>query len=79
MQTWTEIIVPSFSPNGSEEAQLMLNRSSFLARLNEFRTRPDFEESTVLEVMLWYMAVNNAMLEHLTNLIKETDKSGMWR
>lgn len=29
--------------------------------------------------MLWYMAVNNAMLDHLTNQIKESDKSGIWR
>lgn len=29
--------------------------------------------------MLWYMAVNNAMLDHLTKQIKESDKSGIWR
>lgn len=29
--------------------------------------------------MLWYMQVNNAMLDHLTKQIKESDKSGIWR
>jgi hypothetical protein len=31
------------------------------------------------QAMLWYMAVNNAMLDHLTKQIKESDKSGIWR
>jgi hypothetical protein len=29
--------------------------------------------------MQWYMKVNNAMLDHLTKQIKESDKSGIWR
>lgn len=41
METWTEIIIPA-SPKGFEndtedESQVMLNRTSFIARLNDFR------------------------------------------
>lgn len=31
------------------------------------------------DVMRWYNRVNNALLEYLTNQIKETDNSGVWR
>lgn len=31
------------------------------------------------EVMKWYNKVNSALLEYLTNQIKETDNSGVWR
>lgn len=31
------------------------------------------------QVLLWYTSVNAAMLDHLTNQIKETDTSGVWR
>lgn len=78
MSQWTEIVVPA-SPNGTENAEVMLNRSSFQTRLEDFRSQINSEESKVLDVMTWYMAVNNAMLDHLTNQIKETDKSGVWR
>lgn len=106
MTTWTEIIVPA-SPNGNtdDEGEVMLNKTSFQMRLNDFRTQIHSEENnnTVFEVrgarkervvesddwwiinlsdvqaMLWYQAVNNAMLDHLTNQIKESDKSGIWR
>ncbi|KAK0174544.1 hypothetical protein PV327_010304 [Microctonus hyperodae] len=37
------------------------------------------EESTIAEVMAWYTSVNAAMLDILTNQIKETDNSGVWR
>ncbi|CRK95793.1 CLUMA_CG009250, isoform A [Clunio marinus] len=81
MTTWTEIIIPA-SPNGSDdEGEVMLNKTSFQMRLNDFRTQIHSEENnnTVFEAMLWYMAVNNAMLDHLTKHIKESDKSGIWR
>lgn len=52
MTMWTEIIVPA-SPNGNDdETQVMLNKTSFQIRLNEFRTQIHSEESnnTVFEV-----------------------------
>lgn len=52
MTMWTEIIVPA-SPNGNDdEAQVMLNKTSFQMRLNEFRTQIHSEDSnnTVFEV-----------------------------
>lgn len=53
MTSWTEIIVPA-SPNGNadEEGQVMLNKTSFQMRLNDFRTQIHAEESnnTVFEV-----------------------------
>lgn len=57
----------------------MLNKTSFQLRLNDFRSQINSTENSVIDVMLWYMAVNNAMLDHLTKQIKESDKSGVWR
>lgn len=44
-----------------------------------FRQKISPEESTISEVMAWYTSVNAAMLDILTNQIKETDNSGVWR
>jgi hypothetical protein len=52
METWTEIIVPA-SPNGNEEeGDVMLNKTSFQARLSDFRQQIQSEENnnTVFEV-----------------------------
>lgn len=52
MTMWTEIIVPA-SPNGSEEeGEVLLNKTSFQMRLNDFRTQIHSEENnnTVFEV-----------------------------
>lgn len=62
-----------------EEGEIMLNKTSFQLRLNDFRSQINSTENSVIDVMLWYMAVNNAMLDHLTKQIKESDKSGVWR
>ncbi|CAO1392846.1 unnamed protein product [Diamesa serratosioi] len=79
MSSWDEIVVPA-SPNGTEEeGEIMLNKTSFQLRLNDFRSQINSTENSVIDVMLWYMAVNNAMLDHLTKQIKESDKSGVWR
>lgn len=43
------------------------------------RQKISSEESSITEVMAWYTSVNAAMLDHLTNQIKETDNSGVWR
>lgn len=55
MTTWTEIIVPA-SPNGTEEeGEVMLNKTSFQMRLNDFRTQIQSEDNnnTVFEVRTW--------------------------
>jgi len=54
MTMWTEIIVPA-SPNGTEEeGEVMLNKTSFQARLNDFRTQILSEDNsnntTIIEV-----------------------------
>lgn len=52
MTTWTEIIVPA-SPNGNEEeGEVMLNKTSFQMRLNDFRTQIQSEDNnnTIFEV-----------------------------
>lgn len=52
MTTWTEVIVPA-SPNGTdEEGEVMLNKTSFQMRLNDFRTQIQSEDNnnTVFEV-----------------------------
>lgn len=43
------------------------------------RQRISSEESSMTEVLNWYTSVNAALLDHLTNQIKETDSSGVWR
>lgn len=43
------------------------------------RTKIHSEESSMADVMRWYNTVNAALLDHLTNQIKETDNSGVWR
>lgn len=37
------------------------------------------EESSVADVMNWYTTVTGGLLDHLTQQIKETDNSGIWR
>lgn len=52
MTSWTEITVPA-SPNGNEEeGEVMLNKTSFQMRLNDFRTQIQSDENnnTVFEV-----------------------------
>jgi hypothetical protein len=44
-----------------------------------YRKKISSEESSIDEVVHWYNSVNAAMLDHLTNQIKETDSSGVWR
>jgi hypothetical protein len=51
MTTWTEIIIPALqrdmtSDNDTEEeGEVLLNRTSFIARLNEFRNQIVSEEN----------------------------------
>lgn len=75
MTTWEEITVSASANSG----EVMLNKSDFTMRLNTFRNQTSYEENTALEVMFWYMSVNNALLEKISNQIKESDKSGIWR
>ncbi|XP_055303839.1 uncharacterized protein LOC129569215 isoform X2 [Sitodiplosis mosellana] len=56
-----------------------LNRTEFLRQLEDFRSKIHSEESSMADVMRWYNTVNAALLDHLTNQIKETDNSGVWR
>ncbi|XP_069680500.1 uncharacterized protein [Periplaneta americana] len=73
MSTWPPVEVPE-----NENSTLLLdNKTTFLNRLNEFRS--SVSDSSILEVLHWYTSVNAALLNHLTNQIKETDNSGVWR
>lgn len=56
-----------------------LNMSEFREELVEFRDNICSENSTVRDVLHWYTTVNMALLEHLTNQIKDANKSGVWR
>lgn len=53
------------------------NDSFYLSHCRQNLTTTN--ESKMADVLNWYTAVNAAMLEHLTNEIKETDSSGVWR
>ncbi|CAH1136125.1 unnamed protein product [Ceutorhynchus assimilis] len=57
-----------------------LDKATFISNLTKFRkTVEESEETTITDVLTWYTSVNAAMLEHLTQQIKETDTSGVWR
>ncbi|XP_015606868.1 receptor-type guanylate cyclase daf-11 isoform X2 [Cephus cinctus] len=75
MTMWPLVSVP----RDETEAYDVVNKEAFQARLNDFRQKISSEESSITEVMAWYTSVNAAMLDHLTNQIKETDNSGVWR
>ncbi|KAH1000496.1 hypothetical protein HUJ05_008608 [Dendroctonus ponderosae] len=60
--------------------KVYLDKETFLTNLTTFRqTVNQSEETTFTDVLAWYTSVNAAMLEHLTQQIKETDTSGVWR
>ncbi|KYB25768.1 hypothetical protein TcasGA2_TC034156 [Tribolium castaneum] len=75
MSSWPQVSLPS------DDGQVThLDKDTFQKKLDEFRKKVlSREESTMTEVLLWYTSVNAAMLEHLTNQIKEADNSGVWR
>jgi hypothetical protein len=53
MTSWTEIIVPASPNDTEEESEVMLNRTSFLLRLNDFRNQiisEENRENSVFEV-----------------------------
>nr|ABG02149.1 IP04501p [Drosophila melanogaster] len=81
MTTWSEISVPTAPDEDEDDREMMLNRYEFQSRLNEFRDRVRLEpeESSITEVMNWYTSINRGLLHHLSEQIKETDNSGVWR
>ncbi|XP_034946269.1 uncharacterized protein [Chelonus insularis] len=77
MTTWPLVTVSRDESN--TQTYDVINKEAFQARLDDFRQKISPEESTIAEVMAWYTSVNAAMLDILTNQIKETDNSGVWR
>ncbi|XP_033328040.1 uncharacterized protein LOC117221307 isoform X1 [Megalopta genalis] len=77
MTTWPLVSVPR--DESKTQTYDVVSKEAFQARLDEFRRKISSEESSITEVMAWYTSVNAAMLDHLTNQIKETDNSGVWR
>ncbi|KAG7204035.1 hypothetical protein KM043_001894 [Ampulex compressa] len=77
MTTWPLVSVPR--DESKTQAYDVVSKEAFQARLEDFRQKISSEESNITEVMAWYTSVNAAMLDHLTNQIKETDNSGVWR
>ncbi|XP_031627256.1 uncharacterized protein LOC116343374 [Contarinia nasturtii] len=73
-----DLVVPIFIDDVLNKQQ-NLNRTEFLRQLEDFRSKIHSEESSMADVMQWYNTVNAALLDHLTNQIKETDNSGVWR
>lgn len=45
MDTWTEIKIPAISNDTDEEREVLLNKSSFILRLEEFRNKIIMEEN----------------------------------
>ncbi|XP_075168343.1 uncharacterized protein LOC142240526 [Haematobia irritans] len=79
MTTWSEVSVPT-SPD-DDDYEVLLNRTEFQYRLNEFRdrVRAEPEDNSITDVMNWYTSINKALLHHLSEQIKEADNSGVWR
>ncbi|XP_005177981.1 uncharacterized protein LOC101893791 [Musca domestica] len=79
MTTWSEVSVPT--RDDDDDYGVLLNRSEFQSRLNEFRdrVRTEPEDNSITDVMNWYTAINKALLYHLSEQIKEADNSGVWR
>uniref|UniRef100_A0A0C9QND4 guanylate cyclase n=1 Tax=Fopius arisanus TaxID=64838 RepID=A0A0C9QND4_9HYME len=76
LTTWPLVTVPT--DEAKTQTYDVVNREAFQARLDDFRQKIN-EESSISEVMTWYENVNAEMLNILTNQIKETDNSGVWR
>ncbi|XP_070166336.1 uncharacterized protein [Polyergus mexicanus] len=77
MSTWPLVSVPR--DESKTQTYDVVSKEAFQARLEDFRQKISSEASSISEVMAWYTSVNAAMLDHLTNQIKETDNSGVWR
>ncbi|XP_014613019.1 PREDICTED: receptor-type guanylate cyclase gcy-19 isoform X3 [Polistes canadensis] len=77
MTTWPLVSVPR--DESKTQTYDVVSKEAFQARLEDFRQKISSEESSIQEVLAWYTSVNAAMLDHLTNQIKETDNSGVWR
>ncbi|XP_024082931.1 soluble guanylate cyclase gcy-35 isoform X2 [Cimex lectularius] len=75
LSTWPTVVVTTANGN-----RLVFNDSvTFREHLDLFRKNISSEDSTIRDVLHWYNSVNAAMLVHLTDQIKETDNSGVWR
>ncbi|KAF7265731.1 hypothetical protein GWI33_020814 [Rhynchophorus ferrugineus] len=75
MSVWPELILQF-----DDSRKVYLDKTTFITNLTTFRQTVKLsEETTVTDVLAWYTTVNAAMLEHLTQQIKETDTSGVWR
>ncbi|XP_056644589.1 receptor-type guanylate cyclase gcy-8 isoform X2 [Diorhabda carinulata] len=57
-----------------------MDKESFQRNLTHFRENIlNSEDSSIKDVVSWYTSLNAALLEHLTQQIKENDNSGVWR
>nr|CAI5863931.1 unnamed protein product [Callosobruchus analis] len=75
MSSWPPVVLQF---EGSKK--LYLDKTTFQKNLTRFRESIiQSVESSITDVLSWYTSVNAALLEHLTNQIKETDSSGVWR
>ncbi|CAB0020299.1 unnamed protein product [Nesidiocoris tenuis] len=75
LSTW-----PTVTVNTATGTSLVFKDSkTFMHHLQLFRGNISNEESTIREVLHWYSSFNAAMMTHITDQIKETDNSGVWR
>ncbi|XP_077297717.1 receptor-type guanylate cyclase Gyc76C [Arctopsyche grandis] len=74
MEELTALSSIYFSPESKT-----LSKTKFKEQLDQLRKKISSESSSIDEVMEWYTKVNAALLEDLTNHIKETDSSSIWR
>ncbi|CAH1405097.1 unnamed protein product [Nezara viridula] len=75
LSTWPQVVVQT----STAQNLVFRDSTSFRRSLDLFRQNISSEDSTIRDVLHWYNSVNAAMLAHLTDQIKETDNSGVWR
>uniref|UniRef100_A0A8D8X065 guanylate cyclase n=1 Tax=Cacopsylla melanoneura TaxID=428564 RepID=A0A8D8X065_9HEMI len=78
VSTWPVISVPHYA-NGT--VLTIVNKTEFIHSLQEFRKKSNEKQNSIDEVLHWYTSVNAVLLEHMTQQIKETDRSSssVWR
>ncbi|CAH1108442.1 unnamed protein product [Psylliodes chrysocephalus] len=75
MSSW-----PPVSFTVDDKKIIYIDKASFQRNLTKFRdTVIKSDDNTIKDVVRWYTSLNAALLEHLTQQIKENDNSGVWR
>ncbi|ODM93786.1 Atrial natriuretic peptide receptor 1 [Orchesella cincta] len=70
---------PDIHPESSGARATFKSKLHFQVRLDEFRSRIGSNETKIYQVIEYYTQLNRVLLDFLTNEIKETNNSNVWR